>query len=257
MDQLQKLQADFAGAVFGGEEQAISDLIHAGNLDAHRRLRIYRNNVFRSLSQALADVYPVIKRLVGDDFFDHLAQQYICAHPSRSGNLHDFGQALPRFLRDFEPTQALVYLPDVARLEWAYHQAFHAADAGGINIEALASIAVTHAETLRFDFNPAAQLIASDYPILQIWQANQDGYDGDDIISLDDTGVRLLVNRIDYEIQFSRLSQGGYVLLEQLSENAAFACACEAALKVEPQLNLAESLFHFIQQRVLVDYSIA
>ena len=256
MNTLQKLQTEFAGAMFNDDTRTINDSIHAGELNAELRLRIYRNNIFHSLTEALAGVYPVIKRLVGDEFFNHLGQQFIHAHPSRSGNLHEFGQALCDFLREFEPAQALVYLPDIARLEWAYHQAFHAADAGSIDMEKFVNNALAHADALRFTVNPAAQLIASDYPILNIWQANQDDYDGDDIISLDDAGVRLLINRIDVEIEFSQLSLGQYVLLEKLAANSDFSSACEAAIQIEPEMNLAESLFYFIQQRVLTDYRI-
>lgn len=48
-------------------------------------LDIYRNNVFYSLGQALGDIYPVIKALVGDEFFGAMAREFVRAGPRRSG----------------------------------------------------------------------------------------------------------------------------------------------------------------------------
>ena len=68
-------------------------------------------------------MYPTVEQLVGAPFFRYAAHEFILAHPSKSGNLHDFGEDLPGFLAGFEPARALAYLPDCARLEWAWHRA--------------------------------------------------------------------------------------------------------------------------------------
>lgn len=49
------------------------------------------------------------------------AREYALRYPSRSGDLHDFGETFGEFLRLWEPTAHLVYLHDVAKLEWAMH----------------------------------------------------------------------------------------------------------------------------------------
>ncbi len=257
---LQTLQADFArvllDAAGDAEHEALNTLILADGLSPERRLRIYRNNVFHGLTEALAAVYPVIQRLVGEDFFRMLAQRFIPTHSSRSGNLHDFGQELARFLHVFYPAQSLPYLPDVARLEWAYHRAFHAADACAIDITSFEDAATAHADSLRFTLNPAAAIIESDYPILTIWETNQDGFEGDSRVVLDGTGDRVLVNRAAYDIQFHRLPPGEHALLRALSMDAALAEACLAATAADPDIDLAQALYFLIQHRVLVDYTV-
>ena len=118
MRALRETQEEFAAALLGGGAHRFD-----------RRLQVYRNNVFVSLLQALADVYPVLVRLVGRDYFDQAARRFVREHPSRSGNLHDFGSELPGFLGRLPEAASLPYLPDVAALEWAWHEAFHAGDA--------------------------------------------------------------------------------------------------------------------------------
>ena len=68
----------------------------------------------------------MIHQLVGEEFFRLLAKRFIEQHPSHSGNLHRYGSEMAEFLMHFENTQHLAYLPDVARLEWAYHLAYFA-----------------------------------------------------------------------------------------------------------------------------------
>src|SRR6185436_9928463 len=77
---------------------------------------------------ALAAVYPVVQRLLGQGFFEYACDAFIRRHPPRSGNLHDFGAEFAEFLAGFEAASTLTYLPDTARLEWSWHVAFHAAD---------------------------------------------------------------------------------------------------------------------------------
>jgi len=55
---------------------------------ADTALEVYRNNYRGNLHDALAGAYPVIRQLVGDEFFRYMARKFIEQYPSRSGNLH-------------------------------------------------------------------------------------------------------------------------------------------------------------------------
>src|SRR5512143_2794599 len=138
MARLRELQAEFARTVLDGARIEFDRYILASGLSGERRLQVYRNNVLLNLTEALKAVYPVTERLVGDGFFRYAAGRYIPQHPSTSGNLHDFGGYFPGFLATFEPAAELAYLPEVARLEWAYHGVFHAADPLPLDLGALA-----------------------------------------------------------------------------------------------------------------------
>ena len=97
MPVLPETQAIVLGALLGRvDSSAAARLLREGRaLPAARRLQIYRNNLVGSLSDALEAVYPAVARLVGARYFRQLAHGYIVEHPSRAGNLHDFGSALP------------------------------------------------------------------------------------------------------------------------------------------------------------------
>ena len=245
---LQDIQLKISDGIFDRGAEAVLHYIARGKFSPGRHLQVYRNNVFTSLTEALRAVYPVVERLVGEDFFTFAAHEYIRQFPPRGGNLHEFGGEFPDFLGEFEPAAQLVYLPDTARLEWTYHEVYHALDGKALALESFVSIPPAQYATLRFSLQPHARLIVSDYPILRIWQVNQPGYQGDDRVDLAKGGVRVQILRRNLEIELYALDIGEYELLKCLQENATFAQACEAAIAVEPDFNLAGVLQRHVRR---------
>jgi len=230
MRALREIQTAFADAILMGR--------------GGERLQVYRNNVFISLRQALADVYPVVQRLVGEEFFNQLARRFVREHPSRSGNLHDFGRELAGFLATLPDLSELPYLPDVAALEWALHEVFHEAEAVPFDFAT-----ATDPENVKVRIHAAARLIASRYPVLAIWEANR--FEDPPLIDLDAGADWLIVFRDGLERQILRLTPGEFALLGALAQGMTLGEACEAALAAEPQLDLAAALGRFVASRFL------
>jgi hypothetical protein len=250
---LPDLQRAFAAHVFGSEPAALA-YIAPGRFTPEQHLQIYHNNVFESLTGALRAVYPVIERLVGEGFFRYAADAYIRRDPPVSGNLHDFGNRFADFLEQFSPAAGLPYLPDTARLEWAWHEAFHAADAAPLDPATLAQVPPDKYAELRFRLHPSVRLLASDYPVLRIWQVNQPDYTGDPAVDLAEGGVRIRVGRRQLTVELARLTPGEQALLGTLAAQCTFAEACEAALAAQPDLDITAALARQVQDMVLVDF---
>ncbi|MBK8534614.1 MAG: putative DNA-binding domain-containing protein [Candidatus Competibacteraceae bacterium] len=255
MLRLRELQLDFAAAVLDSEQNGFDRHIRAAGLSGTQRLQVYRNNSLLSLTGALKAVYPVVCRLVGDGFFEYASAQYIARHPSRSGDLHEFGEFFAAFLEAFAPAAELGYLPDVARLEWAYHQVFHAARHLPLDVAALAQVPAEQQGALRFQLHPAARLLESAFPILRIWEVNQDNYAGDPSADLTLGGIKLLVfRRENLEIEFQALEDGEFSLLCALAEGCTFATACEWALAAQPSFDLPACFSRCALQGVLAAF---
>jgi hypothetical protein len=250
---LRELQRAFADAILAREPLAFAPYARAGALAAEERVQLYQNNVFISLTAALADVYPVVQRLVGEEFFAFAARRYVRLHPSRSGNLHDFGRELPGFLAGMREAAVLPYLADVARLEWAQHEVFHAADAGPLDVAALAVVPESQQGRLRFGLHPAVRLVQSAFPILAIWSAHQRD-EVEETIDLDAGADHLLVARRGFDLGFERISGAAYALLAALAADAPLADACERALAVQPDFDLAAAMGRFVADRTLASF---
>ena len=256
MSTLRDLQLQFANEVLGTIGTGLDAHIRSNGLAGARRLQIYRNNVLSGLTEALRAIYPVIDRLVGKPFFEHAGRQYIHRHPSQLGNLHDFGEYFADFLAILPGARELVYLPDVAHLEWAYHRVFHAADRAPLDPSRLTQVPIQKYLELSFCLHPASRLLASDYPILRVWEVNQQEYEGDQTVDLGEGGAKLLVIRRGLDVTVEPLSDGEFALLYALSQNRAFADACDAALAAEPAIDLGHCLQRHVVSSTLVDFSV-
>jgi hypothetical protein len=190
------------------------------------RFEVYRASFEANLGNALRDTYPVVNRLVGEDYFSQVARAYLRAHPSRSGDLHAFGAEFESFLAAQDSAEDFPYLPDVARLEWLAHQAFHAADVEPLTLSALAELPSDAYGDLCL--LPSARLMHSEFPVHRIWQVNQESRAGDAVVRLEEGGVRLAASRVGLEIVLLPLEAEADELARALFEHGSLDAACEA-----------------------------
>jgi hypothetical protein len=227
MPALRELQAAFAAAVFDPVDTRVLGWVTEGDMSAPERFAVYRRNVFHNYREALRDVYPVCQRLVGEAFFEFAADAYIRRHRSIEGNLHAFGDRYADFLAGFAPAAGLAYLPDVARLEWAVHESFHAADHELLDLSRLAELPADQLPRVVFLLHPACRLVESAYPIHAVWQANQPG--GEGRADLDAGGVRLLVRRPCNAVQLEPTEGAEHAMLRAFAAGQPLAAAVGAA----------------------------
>lgn len=212
-------------------------IIRPDGSPATKRFDVYRNNVVVSLINALGDGYPVVKKAVGDTFFDALAGVYVRAHPPKSPMMMYYGDDFADFLSGFEPAQQLPYLPDVARLEWARRCAYHAADEPGADLGVLTDLDEAALLGCRFQFQAAAQLIASRYPVLSIWQFNQS-----EITEIPAPGEVVLVSRPTDAVLMTKFAAGGRTFLTHLMDGNPLGDAVDASLAATNDFELSHNL---------------
>jgi len=249
---LRKLQRQFASAVFENRLEEAAASVRPGRFPAARHLQFYRNNVTESLTTALSTVYPVIEKLVGNGFFRYAAHEYLREHRLVSSNLHDFGGAFAEFLAGFAPAATLPCLADVAHLEWAWHRAFHAAEAAAFDPSSLASVTPDRQPQLHFVLHPSAQLVSSRYPIVRIFEVNQDDYLGSKEVDLGAGGVSALVIRRGLTVYVEPLAAGEAALLMHLNQNHPLGQAVAAALWAQPDFDLTTVLVNHVHRGTLV-----
>jgi hypothetical protein len=191
-----------------------------------RRFAIYRNNIAVSLIAAIEARYPVTQRLVGDAFFRAMARAFVAGAKPRSAIILGYGADFPDFIADFEPARDLAYLADVARVENAWVEAYHSAEAEPLTAAALASVDPTTFGDLRFAFHPAARLLRSNQPAASIWAGHQG--EGEAKAPADWRGEDILVTRPDADVRVRILPAGGYFFAQALQSGASLGEAHSA-----------------------------
>ncbi len=250
MPTLRELQRRFAAALFDTASEQLSAEIRADGID---RLRIYRDQLRAVFARTLALEFPVIERLVGGDYFRKLALEFQDAHPSRAGNLHHIGAPLCAFLRAKFRGGDYDYLCDVAALEWALQECAVAPDVPALDPQALRSIAPANYAHLHFSLHPAARLVSSPYPVLDIWHANQTGLTANRIVDLASGETRVLVHRGTQGVGFHVLSSPEFAFLDALVEDFCLGTALDVALQGDTAFELGSTLRRFVALGAFTD----
>ena len=167
-------QDEFAEALLSAATPVPSSLKGASVRRADRRFAVYRNNVAVGLVEALGARFPVVKRLVGEEFFRAMAHAFVLREPPLSPLLIHYGDSFAAFIEDFEAAEPLPYLADVARLEYARGRAYHAADVEPLPRAAFAALTAGRIGAAKVALHPSVSIVASPYPALSIWEVNQD-----------------------------------------------------------------------------------
>lgn len=239
---LLELQRGFAGAMLGQGDAAAAWIEGAG-LEPTARLRVYRHAIAGTLHAALRDTYPTVLALVGDAFFEELAERYRLEHPSTSGNLQHFGAAMPDYIEGMPSLQALPYLPDMARLEWLRQET------------ALAAAALTHWATcepadVRMAFHPSMHLMASSYAALTLWrwcQAPQG------LAPNPQAGAEhVLLWRDGGEVAMATIDPATFRCIDALAEGCDLASAYLAATDVDPRFDVQACLQDLLAHHLIV-----
>ena len=246
---LDEAEGVFARAVLDPEAAVPTALTRKGTTPL-RRFGVYRNNVYASLIDVLAARFQVTARLVGETFFRAMAREFVHAEPPRSPVLLRYGAGLPDFIAGFPPAAPVPYLADVARLEWARHAAYHAADAEGLPLEAL-QVAVNGVERATLSLHPSLGVVRSVYPVVTIWQlAMREGEDEPARLPAD--GEDALVARPKLIVDVRRLPEGGADFVLALQGGASLQKAAEVAGTATPSFDLEANLAGLMSSGVIV-----
>lgn len=218
-------QATFRAALLDPDHALPGDLRDGAGRPAGRRFAVYRNNVTVGLAEALAQGFPAVQALLGAGNFGHVARLFLRSHPPTSPVMMLYGAAFPSFLAQQPALARFGYLPDVARLDLALRQSYHAADASPAPAEALAAIPPDTLGAHRLRLAPPVRLVRSAWPVHAIRRrALDDSQPHPDPVAQD-----VLVTRPEWDPVIRLLPHGGGAVIEALARGATLDTASRDA----------------------------
>jgi hypothetical protein len=232
-------QKAFAGAVLDADAAVPASLARKVKGAPARRFGVYRNNVYAGLINVLAGRFPVVARLVGDEFFRAMARDYIEREPPSSAVLLRYGAGFPGFIAGFSQAATVPYLADMAALEWLRHSAYHAADAVPLPLQVLASAADRAADAV-LALHPSLGVVRSCYPIVSIYELNVEN--GDVPHARLAGSEDALVRRSGLRVEINRLAEGGAPFILALKDGKTIGEAAILALGDSSAFDLKANL---------------
>jgi hypothetical protein len=253
MSSLRELQQRFARGLLAHNAAAPGFADVTGSRGGEG-MAVYRRTITSNYRNAMGATYPAVRRIVGAPFFHAAADAYAEKHPSRSGDLNEYGDGFAVFLESYPPAAELRYLPDVARLEWAMDEANRAAGSPSSPESVLGALSQRVADELpglRLLVEPSCRVVSSAFPLLRIWQVNQPDYHGDLRVDFTTGPESLRIRREpggtdSGSIVVERLDPGDLCWLSALQDGATLAEAIERAVRAGADFDLQRALRRFI-----------
>ncbi len=252
---LAERQRGFAAALLDSEADVPPGLVGPDGVPSARRFAVYRNNVAAGLSESMTITFPAVRRIVGEEFFTAMARAYVLADPPRSPMLLDYGSGFADFIASFPPAATLPYLADVARIENAWKESFHSADAAPLPPAALAKIPPDQLAGMRLQLHPSVRIVTSRYPVLTIWRMNADGGEPAPV-DLNAGGEDCLVVRPAADVEVRSVPAGGAAFLRRLGEGASLGDASEAGFAAAADFDLSANLAGLISAGAFCGYTL-
>ena len=254
MPRLREIQQAFSDGVIEGTYHAVAGAIHPG-ASALRSVALYRRLIRYNYTQALKVTYPVLSRFVGERYFGLVARGYVKQYPSTSGDLFLYGRHLPAFLN-------VVHIPpllaELARLEWACHEVYQAADSPPLSHDHLHALASVDPSQVTFHVHAASRLLSFPFPVHRVWLALQPEAPTDEVVDLplpeQETGV--VVTRGDEKVQVTPLARTDYLLLEAMSRGVDAASVERIAIESEPEFDFPRFLATVLNLGVISGVSV-
>ncbi|MDE2601941.1 MAG: putative DNA-binding domain-containing protein [Bradyrhizobium sp.] len=253
MLRLAERQAEFAAALLDSERPAPSGLIGPDGTPSARRFAVYRNNVVVGLIDMLQAAFPAVRRIVGEEFFRAMARVYVAQQPPNSPIMLGYGSGFPDFIGGFEPAATLPYLADVARIERAWSEAYHAAEAEPLDPAVLAAVESEERAKVRLLLHPSVRITRSRFPALTIWQMNV----GDGVpapVDPDADGEDAILIRPEAEVEVRSLPKGGAAFIGALLDGGSVLEATKAALTADSRFDLSANLTGLLQTGAIVGF---
>lgn len=231
---IQKIFADHIGQDNISMDESFQDVFQTGSISLENRMSVYRNNVIKSLRDAIIATYPMTGKMLGADYMKKLSRLYALDHKPAQANLNMYGENFAQYIAAFKPLAKYPYLPDLARLEWAINESYFAADDSALDPVSLATLPPEQQANLSLSLRYAVRICRAPFRLDQI-QKLCDGediklYDGECIIlvyrpALDVMTMPLQSYELDFITAFERPQNLSSVLEEFTASHSDIDCA--------------------------------
>jgi hypothetical protein len=197
---LAEIQLALAERILGGDAPDLDAWIAVPpGVDAAERLSAYTNGYPARIRESLREAYPALLHILGDRSFAELAERYLPHVPAGEPNLNFVGSALPGFVAHDSLARDLPFLPDLARLEWAVNDCFHARLADPFDALACEDWKPEAWSSACIDFQPGTALVRSPWPVRALRECRNVAREEIDV-DLVDRPENVLVHRADLDV---------------------------------------------------------
>ena len=220
------LQQQFIGMLLQDDRQIASRIIGTRKATVETRLKIYAEAYHFRLIDALADSYPAVHTLLGDDAFTAMSHAYIHQYPSRHFSIRWFGDRLAAFLRHSPRYADKPVLAEMALFEWTLREVFDAADFTPLERARLLQLPAAGWSDLRVALNPTIRRLELSWNVPALWQAIEQQQEPIEAAAQELPRPWLCWRKLDQRNWFRSMDVDEAWALDEMRRGASFADIC-------------------------------
>lgn len=233
------------------EEQALgpeglTELIRGDDrLSARDRLAIYANAYFYRILDVCREDFPATVALLGDAHFHNLITGYLLDYPPTEPSIQYAGCQLAEFLRGHPLRANRPFIADLARLERALIESFHAVDATPLAAAALSALTPAEWPALELALHPAVHILDLEWHVEVVVRAVEEGRTP---LAPTPGPLKLLVWRRNSRVHYRELEPGEAAALTLAKDGATFAAICTAVAEESRTADPSPLIARFLGQ---------
>jgi hypothetical protein len=217
-------------------------------LQPAQRLEIYADAYVLRLRDVLAEDFPRVAKLIGEQQFNRLVCEYLRAHPSTEPSVRHLGRALAEFIRGRADLPA--WLADLAALEWARVNAFDAPDNEPLTAVKLATVDPAQWPQLRMAAVRSLEVVIAQWPVHRLWLDDKPG-------GLEPCATSIRVwRRPDFSVLHAPMDRYEAAAIEKLLKGSTFAEICQVFDDLDEQEGAKQSgalLLRWLEDGIVAD----
>jgi hypothetical protein len=235
---LREAQGFLSGAIQSpstlGERRDLHDGVRAiakgsARLPAIGQVDVYREQFWLRHVASLAEDFPTVKHVLGGDGpFATLCERYLAAHPPSDFLMRNLSARMPEFLSADPRYAGDTLLADCARAEWAFIDAYDAADPEPFDPTPLAGAGEEALFAAKLVMQAPLRLIAMEHPAHEFRDAVRAGKAPP---RPEPRAVRLAIFRAGEELRCFELEPAAFDVVAALLGGAPLGEACDRAIR--------------------------
>lgn len=212
---LNNLQLKFSQALLYKNALIISEIQEKEAFSSDDLLQVYRNSFVMGVTEALSITYQHTLSLVGEEFFNAVARQFILQQPPQENNIISYGNGFSEYLHTLSQLKTMPCIAEMARFEWLLEKTSNLQmQTKTFDIERLATIPAEQFKNITLQIPSQVNLFSSEQDIQHLYQM---------IISntVQETDLNkacyiALKKQPDFSVELIKLNEDEFSLLEKI-----------------------------------------
>lgn len=245
---LSELQSLFGDALLYKNDLIAGQIKEKRSFAGSELLQVYRNSFVMGVSEALQATYPHTLSLVGEEFFNAVARQFILQQPPQENNIMAYGDGFSDFLKSLQQLAAMPYIAEMARFEWLLEETanMHIENAT-LNVSDLGALQEAQFADIIFHIPQQVSLFSSGQDIAHLYRMLLDKEVQE--TDLNRACYIVLKKQPDFSLEIIKLTPQEYSLAEQIRQNKPLG-------QIQP-LELHQHLSLLMEKKLLSGFILA